>query len=100
MSLPLDKRKTFLFAKKIKKSKWSSKILEIVHWVKGRLSLFNLFIVMRTTISLSISCGKSIVVAETASWADSGQLQFWSEPSEILNLRSPNTQKTVAFNIP
>ena len=37
--------------------------------------------------------------AETATWADSGQLQFWSEPSEILNLRSPNTQKTVAFNI-
>ena len=27
-------------------------------------------------------------LAETASWADSGQLQFWSEPSEILNLRS------------
>ena len=39
-------------------------------------------------------------LAETASWADSRQLQFWSEPSEILNLRSPNTQKTVAFNIP
>ena len=38
--------------------------------------------------------------AETASWADSGQLQFWSEPSEILNLRSPNTHETVAFNIP
>ena len=29
-----------------------------------------------------------------------GQLQFWSEPSEILNLRSSNTQETVAFNIP
>ena len=27
-------------------------------------------------------------LAETANWADSGQLQFWSEPSEILNLRS------------
>ena len=39
-------------------------------------------------------------LAETASWADSGQLQFWSEPSEILNLRSSNTPKTVAFNIP
>ena len=26
--------------------------------------------------------------------------QFWSEPSEILNLRSSNTPKTVAFTIP
>ena len=25
---------------------------------------------------------------ETARWADSGHLQFWSEPAEILNLRS------------
>ena len=33
-------------------------------------------------------------------WEDSGQLQFWSEPSEILNLRSSNTQETVAFTIP
>ena len=29
----------------------------------------------------------------------SGQLQFWSEPSEMLNLTFPNTQKTLAFNI-
>ena len=29
-----------------------------------------------------------------------GQLQFWSEPSEILNLRSSNTSETVVFNIP
>ena len=33
-------------------------------------------------------------------WAESGQLQFWSEPSEILNVRSLNTPKTVAFTIP
>ena len=33
--------------------------------------------------------------AETANRAESGQLQFWSEPSEILNLRSSNTPKTV-----
>ena len=32
--------------------------------------------------------------------ADSGQLQFWSEPSEILNLRSSNTPETIAFTIP
>ena len=43
---------------------------------------------------------KRLSLAETATWADSGQLQFWSEPSEILNLRSPNTQETIAFNIP
>ena len=37
--------------------------------------------------------------SETTNWADSGQLQFWSEPSEILNLRFLNTPETVAFNI-
>ena len=42
----------------------------------------------------------SIWYTETATRADSGQLQFWSEPSEILNLRSQNTPETVAFNIP
>ena len=36
---------------------------------------------------------------ETANRADSGQLQFWSKPSEILNLTSSNTPETVAFNI-
>ena len=38
--------------------------------------------------------------AETANRAESGQLQFWSEPFEILNLRSSNTPETVAFAIP
>ena len=37
---------------------------------------------------------------ETANRADSGQLQFWSEPSEILNVRFSSTPKTVAFSIP
>ena len=32
--------------------------------------------------------------------ADSGQLQFWSEPSEILKIRSSNTPQSVNFNIP
>ena len=44
--------------------------------------------------------GYSFWSIETANRADSGQLQFWSEPSEILKLRSSNTQKTVAFTIP
>ena len=30
----------------------------------------------------------SLSLADTANRADSGQLQFWSGPSEILNLRS------------
>ena len=30
----------------------------------------------------------------------SGQLQFWSEPSEILNLRSSNNPEPVASTIP
>ena len=38
--------------------------------------------------------------AETATRAETGQLQFWPKPSEILNLRSSNTPETVAFNIP
>ena len=43
---------------------------------------------------------KATVSAETANRAESGQPQFWSEPSEILNLGSSNTPKTVAFTIP
>ena len=39
-------------------------------------------------------------LAETANRAEPGQLQFWSEPSEILNSRSSNTPETVAFTIP
>ena len=38
--------------------------------------------------------------AETANRAESGQLQFLSEPSEILNIRSSSTLETVAFSIP
>ena len=29
-----------------------------------------------------------------ANWAQSGKHQFWSEPSEILNLRSSTTPET------
>ena len=32
-----------------------------------------------------------------ANWAEAGNHQFWSEPSEILNLRSLNTPKTLGF---
>ena len=42
----------------------------------------------------------AVSATETASRADSGQLQFWSEPSEILNVRSLRTPQTVAFTIP
>ena len=38
--------------------------------------------------------------AEKANRAYSGQLQFWSEPSEILNVRSSSTPEPVAFTIP
>jgi len=31
--------------------------------------------------------------------AEPGQLQFWSEPSEILNVRSSSTPEPVAFTI-
>ena len=34
-------------------------------------------------------------VTDTANRAESGQLRFWSEPSEILNLRSSNTPETI-----
>ena len=42
----------------------------------------------------------TVSAAETANRAKSGQLQSWSKPSEILNLRSSNTPETVDFNIP
>ena len=32
-------------------------------------------------------------LAETANWAQSGKHQFWSEPSEILNLKTQLLQK-------
>ena len=39
-------------------------------------------------------------LAETANRADSGQVQIWSEPSEILNVRFSSTTEPVAFTIP
>ena len=39
-------------------------------------------------------------LAERANWAGSGKHQFWSEPSEILDLRSSTTPETVAFTPP
>ena len=33
----------------------------------------------------------SAQLAETANWAESGKHHFWSDTSEILNLRSSNT---------
>ena len=42
----------------------------------------------------------SLSLAETANWAQSGKHQFWSEPSEILNLKSSTTPETVAFTPP
>ena len=43
---------------------------------------------------------EDLKLAEIANRAESGQLQFWSEPSEIFNRRSSNTQETVVFTIP
>ena len=40
-----------------------------------------------------------VQIAETANRAESGQLQFWSEPSEILKVRSSNIPENVAFTI-
>ena len=47
-------------------------------------------------------------VKSTVSWVfedlkfkiSEGYDQFWSEPSEVLNLRSSNTQETVEFTPP
>ena len=50
------------------------------------------------------SCPECLVgclsLAKTANRADSGKLQFRSEPSEILNVRSSSTPEPVAFTIP
>ena len=50
-------------------------------------------------LKFKISEGSDQSLAETANRADSGQLQFWSEPSEILNVKSSSTPKPVAFII-
>ena len=47
------------------------------------------------TLYRPVGCGP--VFAETANRADSGQLQFWSQPSEILNLRSSNNPRNCKF---
>ena len=44
--------------------------------------------------------GSCLSLAETANKAEAGKLQFWSESSEILNLRSSNTPETVDFTPP
>ena len=45
----------------------------------------------------AVSC---LSLAETANWAESGKHKFWSESSEILNLKSSTTPETVAFTPP
>ena len=50
------------------------------------------------TVALSLPCWLS-QLAESANRADSGHLQFRSEPS-VLNVRSSSTPETVAFIIP
>ena len=48
------------------------------------------------------SCPESALLAVSTgqTGADSGQLQFWSEPSKILNVRSSSTPEHVVFTIP
>ena len=53
---------------------------------------------MKTTVS-GVFEDLKFKITETANRAESGQLKFWSESSEILNLRSSNTPETVAFTI-
>ena len=48
-------------------------------------------------INRTVGC---LSLARTANKAEPGQLQFWSEPPEILNLRSSNTPKTIGFTLP
>ena len=50
---------------------------------------------------ISLVCPVSCLsLDETANWAEAGNHQFWSEPSEILSLRSSNTPETVDFTPP
>ena len=49
--------------------------------------------------SLVSRCTKGYSLGETAKRAESGQLQFWSKPYEILNLRFSNTIETVLVSI-
>ena len=51
-------------------------------------------------LKFKISEGSDQSLAETANRADSGQHQFWSEPPEILNVRTSSTLETTAITIP
>ena len=55
--------------------------------------------VLKATVSGVFEDLKFKIMAVSVYRAESGQLQFWSEPSEILNLRSSKTPETVVFNI-
>ena len=56
---------------------------------------------------ITVACGlkshwylRTFSLAETANRAETGKLQFWSQPSEILNLKSSNTPETIDFTPP
>ena len=54
---------------------------------------------MKSTVSGAFEDLLAVSATETANRAEPGQLQFWSEPTEILNLRSSNTPETVLVSI-
>ena len=51
---------------------------------------------MRFSRLCSIGC---LSLVETANWALTGKLQFWSYPSESLNSKSSNTDETLDHNL-
>jgi hypothetical protein len=61
----------------------------------GKFSLATLFFRRQRQMKAGQNNNYDITKTETANRAESGQLQFWSEPSEILNLRSSNTLETL-----
>ena len=56
--------------------------------------------ILKATVSCVFEDLKFKISAVSAKWAESGKHHFWSKPSEVLNLRSSNTQETVAFMPP
>ena len=70
-------------------NKFGIKVLWRLQFLEYLRTLCLKFQKARTKIEVVWVCPASCLsLAETASWADSGQLQFWSKPSEILNLSS------------
>ena len=65
-----------------------------------KATVFGVFEDLKFKISEGSDQNRSFPESALLTVSDSEQLQFWSEPSEILNVRSSSTAEPVAYTIP